>query len=85
MSYYIEDGDYVKINNITLGYNLDVKKLKIVNSARIYASGSNLATFTRYKGLDPEIAGGNGLTAGDDSRDKYPTTRTFTLGISVNF
>lgn len=85
VSYYIEDGDYVKINNITLGYNLDVKKLKIVNSARIYASGSNLATFTSYKGLDPEIAGGNGLTAGDDSRDKYPTTRTFTLGISVNF
>jgi len=85
VSYYIEDGDYVKINNITFGYNLDVKKLKFINSARIYASGSNLATFTGYKGLDPEIAGGSGLTAGDDSRDKYPTTKTFTLGINVNF
>lgn len=85
VSYYIEDGDYVKINNVTLGYNLDIKRLKFVTSARLYASGSNLATFTGYKGLDPEIAGGNGLTAGDDSRDKYPTTRTFTLGINVNF
>ena len=85
VSYYIEDGDYVKINNLTFGYNLDVKKLKFLTSVRIYASGSNLATFTRYKGLDPEIAGGNGLTAGNDSRDKYPTTRTFTLGINVNF
>jgi TonB-dependent starch-binding outer membrane protein SusC len=85
VSYYIEDGDYVKINNLTFGYNMDVKKLKFVTSARIYASGSNLATFTSYKGLDPEIAGGNGLTAGNDSRDKYPTTRTFTLGINVNF
>lgn len=85
VSYYIEDGDYVKINNITFGYNLDVKKLKFLTSARIYASGSNLATFTGYKGLDPEIVSDSALTAGDDSRDKYPSTRTFTLGINVNF
>lgn len=85
VSYYIEDGDYVKLDNVTFGYNLDVKNLKFVNSARVYASGANLATFTNYKGIDPEIAGGNGLTAGNDSRDKYPTTRTFTLGINVNF
>ncbi|MNF73237.1 TonB dependent receptor [compost metagenome] len=85
VSYYIEDGDYVKLDNVTFGYNLDVKNLKFLNSARVYASGSNLATFTDYKGIDPEIAGGNGLTAGNDSRDKYPTTRTFTLGINVNF
>jgi hypothetical protein len=75
----------VKLDNVTFGYNLDVKNLKFVNSARVYASGANLATFTNYKGIDPEIAGGNGLTAGNDSRDKYPTTRTFTLGINVNF
>lgn len=86
VSYYIEDGDYVKLNNVTLGYNLDVKKLKFINSARIYASGSNLATITNYKGIDPELSlGDGGLTAGNDSRDKYPTTRTFTLGINLNF
>lgn len=86
VSYYIEDGDYVKLNNLTLGYNLDVKKLKFINSARIYASGSNLATITNYKGIDPELSlGDGGLTAGNDSRDKYPTTRTFTLGINLNF
>lgn len=85
VSHYIEDGDYVKLDNVTIGYNLDVQKLSFITSARLFASGSNLATITAYKGLDPEIAGGNGLTAGNDSRDKYPTTRTFTLGINVNF
>ena len=86
VSYYIEDGDYVKINNVTFGYNLDVKKLKFITSARIYASGSNLATITNYKGIDPELSSGDGgLTTGNDSRDKYPTTRTFTLGINLNF
>lgn len=84
VSYYIEKGDYIKLDNVTLAYNIDVKKLKFINSARIYASGSNIATITGYKGLDPEVTSG-AITPGNDDRDKYPTIQTFTLGINLTF
>ena len=90
-SYYIEDGDYWKIDNITLGYNIKNTRLKFIKSARIYASSLNTFTITGYKGVDPEVTivgrdqDRNGLEPGNDDRDKYPTTRTFTLGLNVNF
>jgi TonB-linked SusC/RagA family outer membrane protein len=83
-SYYIEDGDYWKIDNITLGYNIKIPRAKFIKSARIYASSLNTFTFTGYTGIDPEISV-TGLEPGNDDRDKYPTTRTFTLGFNVNF
>lgn len=85
VSYYLEKGDYVKIDNITLSYNLDVKPFKFINALRLYASGNNLATFTKYKGLDPEIQRGDPLSQGMDNRDKYPTTTSLTLGLNVTF
>lgn len=82
-SYYIEDGDFWKIDNITLGYNF--KNLgKYISSMRIYGSSQNTFLITKYKGIDPEVDRG-GLTPGNDNRDKYPTARTFTVGIDVNF
>ncbi|WP_026712621.1 SusC/RagA family TonB-linked outer membrane protein [Flavobacterium daejeonense] len=84
VSYYVEKGDYVKLDNVTLAYNLDVKKLKFINSAKIYASGSNIATITGYKGQDPEVTS-EAITPGNDDRDKFPTIRTFTLGINLTF
>ncbi len=91
VSYYIENGDYWKIDNVTLGYTFDRDKLPLisnaVSSARLYLSGRNLLTLTGYKGLDPEVTtrGQDGLSPGNDYRDKYPTTRTFTLGLNVTF
>jgi hypothetical protein len=85
VSYYIEDGDYIKLDNVSIGYNIDTKKIPFIKSARIYVSGTNLATFTKYKGIDPEISGGDLRTPGFDNRDKYPTIRTFTFGVNVNF
>jgi TonB-linked SusC/RagA family outer membrane protein len=88
VSYYIENGDYVKLDNVTLGYTFDVHKFKFLKSIRAYASGQNLFCITKYKGLDPEIArdlSGNILFEGDDSRDKYPSIRTFTFGLNVTF
>lgn len=84
LSEYVEDGDYWKIDNITLGYSFDVKKLKYVQSIRLYASCLNLATFTSYKGLDPEVKT-TGLAPGIDDRDKYPTVRSFTFGVGITF
>jgi TonB-linked SusC/RagA family outer membrane protein len=85
VSYYVEDGDYVKIQNVTLGYNLPVKSIKFMSQARVYLGATNLATFTNYKGLDPEINRRDPLTSGNDSRDKYPSYRTVTIGLNVTF
>ncbi|NCI46781.1 SusC/RagA family TonB-linked outer membrane protein [Sediminibacterium soli] len=82
VSYYIENGDYWKVDNITLGYNVNLKSTKYVKSLRLYASGLNMFTITGYKGIDPEVNRG-GLAPGNDERDKYPTTRTFTLGALI--
>ena len=82
-SYYLENGDFWKIDNITIGYNFD-EIGKYIKSARLSFSTLNTFTFTNYKGIDPEVNRG-GLDPGNDGRDKYPTTRTFTLGLNVSF
>lgn len=84
VSYYIEDGDYWKIDNVTLGYNFNTKRIKYIQQARVYVAALNLATITGYKGIDPEV-NRTGLAPGDDERDKYPTTRTFTVGVNLTF
>ena len=88
VSYYVEDGDYWKVDNVTLGYTLGdgiLSSLRdVVSGARVYLSGQNLLTLTGYEGLDPEV-NTNGLAPGTDHRDKYPTTRTFTAGMSLTF
>jgi TonB-linked SusC/RagA family outer membrane protein len=84
VSHYIENGDYWKIDNVTLGYTIPLKTKKTFSSARVYASGLNLITITGYKGIDPEV-NRSGLAPGNDDRDKYPTTRTFTLGVNLTF
>ncbi len=84
VSQYIENGSFWKIDNLTIGYTFNTKKVKCIQKLRIYVSCLNLATITRYKGIDPEVDI-TGLTAGTDDRDKYPTTRSFTLGLNVTF
>lgn len=83
-SHYIEDGDFWKIDNITVGFNINNIKSKYLHSARVYASTMNTFTITGYKGIDPEV-NRLGLAPGNDDRDKYPSTRTFTIGANLNF
>lgn len=83
--YYLEEGDYLKIENISLGYNFNTSNWKHVSSARLYASCSNVYTFTNYSGLSPELGGHTGLTPGFDNMNFYPVTRTFTLGAVIKF
>lgn len=82
-SYYVEDGDYWKIDNITLGYNFGSVG-KYIKSLRLYGSVLNAFTFTGYQGIDPEVST-DGLTPGYDTRDRYPSVRSFTLGVNVKF
>lgn len=83
VSHYVEDADFWKIDNVTIGYTVS-PDIKAFRSARVYVSGSNLAVLTKYKGIDPEVPR-TGLAPGNDNRDKYPTTRTFSLGINLTF
>jgi TonB-linked SusC/RagA family outer membrane protein len=83
-SYYVEDGDFWKIDNLTFGYNFNNLNSSYLKGARVYVSSLNTLTITKYKGLDPEV-NRLGLNPGIDERDKYPTTRSFTLGVNLNF
>lgn len=84
VSYYLEDGDFVKLDNATIGYSFNPGSWDFIKNLRIYASGMNLLTITDYKGVDPEV-NRNGLSPGMDERDTYPTIRTYTLGINLTF
>ncbi|SEM15557.1 TonB-linked outer membrane protein, SusC/RagA family [Olivibacter domesticus] len=83
VSYYIEDGDYWKIDNVTLGYNVGLKS-KYIKRIRLYGAVSNLATITGYKGIDPEVSI-NGLSPGIDNKNRYPSTTSYTLGAFLTF
>lgn len=84
-SYYIEQGDYFKLSSLTLGYTYTPKKKTYIQNARLYGSVYNVFTITKYKGTDPELGSDNFWTAGVDDRDKYPTVRSFTIGLNVTF
>lgn len=83
---HIEDGDFVKLTNATLGYTFPISgsAKKYIQNLRLYVSGQNLFTITGYSGLDPEVSN-YFLAPGIDDRDKYPTVRSYTLGLSINF
>ena len=83
VSYYVEDGSYWKVDNVTLGYTHRFKS-DFVKKVRAYVTVNNLATFTGYTGLDPEVSFG-GFDPGTDSRDKYPTIRSYTFGVNITF
>ncbi|RRB02412.1 TonB-dependent receptor [Larkinella rosea] len=83
VSYYIENGNYWKIDNITLGYNLKLKS-KYIKRGRVYLSTANLHTFTGYKGIDPEVSIG-GLAPGIDDKNRYPATTSYTAGAMLTF
>lgn len=81
--FYIENGSFLRIRNVTLGYTLPkslADKFKLGN-VRVYATTNNLFTFTKYTGFDPEIGmDNNGLDVG-----RYPQARSFIFGLNVNF
>lgn len=82
---YVEKGDYLKLDNLTLGYTFDTSKQKIVKTARIYVTAQNPLTFTEYTGIDPEAVSITGLTPGIDSHHKYPTLKSVTVGLNISF
>ena len=86
VSYFIEKGDYWKIDNITLGYNfqLGAETQKYIRRIRVYASASNIKAITGYKGIDPEV-NISGLAPGYDDKNRYPSAVSYTLGAFLTF
>ena len=83
---YVEDGSFVKIKNIQLGYSFPLRESSSLTSLRIYALAKNAFTFTDYRGYDPEISNGGGpvLDTGVD-RGTYPSPRIVSLGLNIKF
>jgi TonB-dependent starch-binding outer membrane protein SusC len=83
-SFFIEDGTFVRLVNTQIGYKLPSNKY--IRNARIYVSGQNLLTFSKYTGFDPEVSNGgqSPLNRGDDY-DAYPRAKRFTIGLQLGF
>ena len=87
-SWHVEDGSFVRVRNITLGYtfpNALLKKLHLSNF-RIYASSLNPFTFTKYSGYNPEVSNnfGDAIRAGEEFGN-YPVAKSLILGLNVSF
>lgn len=85
-SYYVEDGSYLRINNITIGYTLP-NVWKKISKFRIYATAINPFIFTKYTGFSPEISGNNNadpLGSAGIELDAYPTNKTFLVGLNIS-
>ncbi len=93
-SYYLEDGSFARLDNMSIGYTFDTKKIDWLDKARIYVAAQNLFVITGYSGLDPEVElfrGDNredqdaGLSPGIEARNYFPRSRSFTFGVNLTF
>ena len=91
-SYYIEDGSYIRMRNLQLGYTMP-NSMRYLPGARLYVQAENLFTITDYPGLDPSMPAANVDNGGLDQRDQargidrgvYPSSRTFSIGVTTSF
>ena len=81
---WLEDGDFIRLENVTAGYNFQMESIKYIESVRLSLTGNNLLLITDYSGIDPELnlSGGNG-SGGDNGI--YPRTRSVAIGLNVKF
>jgi len=82
--YWLEKGTFLKVDALNIGYRFNQNWIKPLKSLRVYATARDLFVFTNYSGLDPEV-NINGLEPGFEERNVYPKTRTFMMGLQVNF
>jgi hypothetical protein len=83
----LEKGDYVNIDYVTLGYTFNTEKIsKVIKNIRLTASVNNVHTFTNYSGLSPMINSTVvGSDMGVDDKRFYPLSRTYSIGLNLNF
>jgi iron complex outermembrane receptor protein len=88
--YYVENGSFVSLDNLALGYNFNLPKTWTVSKIRVYIAGNRLFTITKYTGVDPEpryrdSESGDMLQTGIDRRNTWFRTRSFTVGANIVF
>ncbi len=87
-SRFIEDGSFLRLSNLTLGYTFNIKAIKWLSKLRVYATGNNLLLLTKYKGFDPEInsdASNNGVPSMGVDYSSFPKSTTYTFGVNIQF
>ena len=92
-SYYIEDASFLRLDNMSIGYTFDTKKIDWLEKARVYVAAQNLFVITGYSGLDPEVENYRGEASDDDAglspgiepRNYMPKARSFTFGVNLTF
>jgi iron complex outermembrane receptor protein len=86
-SFWIENGSFARLDNMTLGYTFDTKKIDWLSKARLYVTAQNLFVITGYKGLDPEVnySSTSGLSPGIEAREYFPKSRSFIFGVNLTF
>jgi TonB-linked SusC/RagA family outer membrane protein len=92
-SFYVENGSYVRLRNVQVGYNVPARFARWVSATRVYVQAENLFTITGYDGLDPALPAANVTGPAGDIRDQYrgidrgtyPSNRTFSIGLVTNF
>ncbi len=84
-SYFLESGDYFKLENVTIGYTVPLKNRRLVETLRFYLAAKNLFTLTGYTGTDPSAVTSTGITPGIDVTSAYPAATQLTLGVNIRF
>jgi TonB-linked SusC/RagA family outer membrane protein len=85
---YLEDASFIRLTNVTLGYNIPVKSGSLIRNPRVYVTGQNLFVITDYSGFDPEVNTNkalNGIPSAGIDYTSYPRPRIFLVGFNVNF
>lgn len=82
--YYVEDASFLKLDYLSLNYQINTSKINWLSNLKVSFSGNNLFVLTNYSGIDPETSM-DGVDFGIDQYDTYPKTRTFTVGVSASF
>ena len=83
--YFLENGDFFKLDNVTLGYTVPLKANKFIDNLRVYCTAKNLFTITGYKGNDPSVVTSTGITPGVDQSGAYPSATQLTFGVTLKF
>lgn len=85
---FLEKGDFVRLQNLTLGYRAPIKNTKVFSGIRLFVTGQNLLTFTKYSGQDPEVSTNkslNGIPSFGIDYTAYPRSKTWTMGANFSF
>jgi iron complex outermembrane receptor protein len=85
---FLEKGNFVRLQNLSIGYRVPMKANKVLSNARVFVTGQNLLTFTKYSGQDPEVSTNkslNDIPSFGIDYTAYPRARTWTVGVNVSF